>query len=295
MEKSVLSRFQGGLLGSMMAETLIKNNPLQTGNKLQEIRFHFLNRFRVANLDEREWMNFYSDEMFPCQNTLSSSEMALVTLPLALLFYDNPILFKEILEKIGAIWLEPKEVIEDVLIWGKAIAYLLQGKPATNNFIARILELEEKLSTPLIEDLKVIQKLLPSQTGLEQVKSILSRSNNGSRAIAYTLYYFSYTPEDFPLTVKRAVSQTTSSVQITAALTGAMAGVYNSYSGIPVSWRLALKQNLDAEEIFQYAKRLFAWWCGVYLPEKTDLDLTVPCYSTRVIQIRPQLKIISQK
>ncbi|NEP59135.1 MAG: ADP-ribosylglycohydrolase family protein, partial [Symploca sp. SIO2G7] len=68
--------------------------------------------------------------------------------------------------------------------------------------------------------------------------------------------------------VNRAV-RTCHQPQITAALTGALSGAYNSIIDIPVSWRLAAQRIKTSWENWQLAESLFAVWLGVYQPSVT--------------------------
>ncbi|MBR8828307.1 MAG: ADP-ribosylglycohydrolase family protein [Gomphosphaeria aponina SAG 52.96 = DSM 107014] len=287
MQNSLLSRFHGGIVGSIIATSGKKDGPMSQGGLLGS---HFLSLISAGKLDGGEWVNLIPDEMQHWQKTLSSSETALATVPIAIFFHENSVLLTEMLAKAAAIWLGPTELGEDVIIWGKAIASALQGK---SNFMTQLIADLATFSTPLREQLELVENLLVSQTGLEQARSILRSSKKESQTeIALALYCFGYTPENFGLAVLRALNTKRESM-IVAALTGAIAGFYNGYSGIPVSWRLPSSTN--SAQSYQMTKKLFALWSGVYFPETTELPPTIACSSPGVIQKRACLKIISQK
>ncbi|MGL5877062.1 MAG: hypothetical protein ACRC2V_04650, partial [Xenococcaceae cyanobacterium] len=76
----------------------------------------------------------------------------------------------------------------------------------------------------------------------------------------------------------------------TAALTGALAGVYNSISGIPLTWILTCDRDVERQ-----ATKLFASWAGI-ASARANSSLEIEAIAaTSLIQPRSSLKIISQK
>ncbi|MGK7877829.1 MAG: ADP-ribosylglycohydrolase family protein [Xenococcaceae cyanobacterium] len=299
MRYSLLSRFQGGLLGSIIGETLVSNYPgqdekLSNWSKIGISATESL--IGSGKIDRTDWQQIcHRQKVFEdFKNTANSTEVALATLPVAIFFHESPSLLREQLQHLREIWQHSAEASEDVLIWWYAIALALREKLHASQFITQILDHLEQRSTSLVQQLEQVQTFLAQGTPLEQVVPQLSRQGKPSQtAIALAFYCFGYTPEDFRLCVTRA-AQGGCQPQITAALTGALAGVYNSFCGIPVCWRLASQEHRLYRDSYQRAKRLFAVWSGVCEPGISHLPESAAVASPGVIQPRTSLKIISQ-
>ncbi len=306
MRYSLLSRFQGGLLGSILGELWSSNFLRQDWRSLPNQKLSPWSEIgictaesliRSGKLDPSDWQHIpHCQEVFlDLKNTASSSEAALAILPIALFFHESPSLLREKLEQAAAIWQHSREGSENILVWGYAIALALKEKLDPSQFIAQILDHLGIVETSIGQQLVKVQTFLARGTGLEQVVAQLSRQGKPSQtAIALALYCFGYTPEDFRLCVTRA-ARTGYQPRRTAALTGALAGVYNSFSGIPACWRLASQRHQIGKETYQRAKRLFAVWSGVYEPDSIDLPQSAAVASPLIIQPRSSLKMISQK
>ena len=103
--------------------------------------------------------------------------------------------------------------------------------------------------------------------------------------IALAFYCFLSTPENFRLAVSRA-TRTSYQPHLTTALTGALAGAYNSIIGIPVSWRLTANRISQGTQRLSLAKRLIEVWAGVYDVSVLTQDQPLAVAAPRVIQPR---------
>ncbi|MBD0347400.1 MAG: ADP-ribosylglycohydrolase family protein, partial [Coleofasciculus sp. Co-bin14] len=169
------------------------------------------------------------------------------------------------------LWQQEPNISEGALAVAFAIALALTEKLNVTTLIPQTLAYLEISQTPLVHQLEQVQTLLEQGAGLDRTLTQLHRevqrpgtpSSRPYIPIALAFYCFLSTPEDFRLCVSRAV-RTGHQSQITAALTGALAGVYNSIIGIPVSWRLAADRMSNTVGGLQQADRLLAVWSGVY-------------------------------
>lgn len=297
MRYSLLSRFRGGLIGSLIGELWVsfspagatlpykEQNPLN-GSRIGIAAIEHL--IRYGRLKQQNWQEICDLEpnIEALRHNCDMGQIARLALPLILYFHDNFSLLRQNLEEAKEFWQQSDRDWECLLLWAQAIALVLREKPSPNYSFAKLLSALSLENSPLLSQLNLIEQFLANGTGLERVVSELSRMGKPDRTtIALALYCFSSTPEDFRLSVMRAI-QTNYQSATTAALTGTLAGVYNSYSSIPLSWRLASCKNTTISETQLSAQRLFALWCGVYEPEINYLTSYSAVASPNIIQPR---------
>lgn len=289
MRYSLLSRFQGALLGSAVERFSIArttSNPLQLienpspWSDMQYCAAESL--IECGNLNPADWLERIRrrrQEVLSLQHAVSSSEVALATLPIALYFHEDIDLLQSHLLEAATLWQAPDESTAILLAWGVAIALALGEKLDSRSILSQ-------LSTELTETLQHLQHLINQGVGLVQIPRQL---NTPATPLLLALYCFAATPEDFPLCVARAL-QIGDSAQTTAALVGALAGGYSSLNGIPLPWR-----NVPhSESLKRQAAQLFASWSGAYRPRrKIPDDRAIAAAGT--IQPRSRLRIISQR
>jgi ADP-ribosylglycohydrolase len=283
LQHSLLNRFQGSLLGSFLGETL-PIDPLKRGesrgNRLE------INAIALAS-DGTDFLDG--------KNPTNSAEAALAMLKALLFYHDSESLRQERLAHFVAQGRHSDWVLEDVLIWGSAIALALRGTSAPDCWIEQILSRYQTAQTPSIEQLALVRDFLERGTSLQQAIAQMARQIKSKQmAIAIALYCFLSTPDDFRLSLMRAM-QAGKEATVVAALTGALAGAYNSFSGIPIGWRIALGKHSIGQQRLQEATELFAVWSGAYRLNSSPLLESAAVASPLVMQPRPSLKIISQE
>lgn len=317
MRYSLLSRFQGALLGSWVGELLSSGGDFRrvlskatlTPPKPEDAQPARMlsdwsqiaacgseSLIRRGRLDLEDWV-LYSGMTQPSllllKNTASSSEAAVATLPMALFFHDDEVKLQQQLLQAAAVWQHDFEASEGVLAVAYAIAFALKEKLDGATLIPRIIERLGTPQTPFAQQLERIQTLLEQGAGLDATLIQLRRDTqqaNASLARSYTsialaFYCFLNTPEDFRLCVDRAV-RTGYQPQTTAALAGALSGVYNSIIGIPVGWRLAASRISTGVKSLQLADDLLSVWSGVYDISDIDCYPSVAVAAPHVIQPR---------
>ena len=275
MRYSLLSRFQGGSLGSLIGENCATQTPKlsiwsQIAIKITE------KLIRSGQLTIADW-----EQLSQINKTATSSEAALATLPVILFFHESPSLLIEQLQQ-ATVWLHPSASRTELFIWGAAIALALRERLQPAQFVSQLIHLGS-VESPLVQQLEEIQGLIAHGIGLSQIGCRYS-------PLLKAFYYFGFTPEDFRLSVERAVHS--DKAPLTTALTGALAGVYNSLSGIPIEWRLGDRHPAISHSL-QQSQRLFNMWSGAYAPEA--IPSTAAIASVLVMQKRSSLKILSQE
>lgn len=322
MRYSLLSRFRGALLGSLLGEMLGNDScrksadegfwltsPTRGENQIAQTKaISFLpsdwsqiatcgteSLIDCGGLDLEDWVRHTSQKQASfalLKATASSNEAAVATLPIALFFHEDQIKLRQQLLKAG-IWQRESQDCEGILAVGYAIALALTEKLDCTTLIPQTLAYLGTTQSPLVQQLQQVQTLIKQGAGLDTTITQLRREAQCRResapcphtSIALAFYCFLSTPEDFRLCVSRAV-RISRYHQITATLTGAIAGAYNSTIGIPVGWRLALNRSSSGIERLQLADRLLAVWSGVYDSSSPESCQWVAVAAPRVIQPR---------
>jgi len=288
MLHSLLSRFSGGLVGQLIGESVLSNDRQPNSNLAQALKLNQSITESLINYGKIDWDNICIDEEIirDWQDNVNSGEAAIATFPIALFFHESPDILAEVLEEAGEILPNP-EVRSHVLLWLNIIALALREQLDVNKLIPQILNQKIGETTALQPQLEEVQILLKSPRGLQQVVTHLSRQYKWSGiTIALAIYCFSCTPEDFRLCVLRAMRIGGTKAGTIVALTGALAGVYNGISAIPVTWRLKTKKEAMTNNVSEQVEKLFAVWAGVYDPHHLRLPPTVAVASPMVIQPR---------
>ncbi len=312
MEHPLLSRFKGGLLGSYLGEGLgrsYQRNP-SGQNWLNFPQDHLLEWSRISTCTLESLVKFgsfthdaYLEEMCFAESSLlnlknkaNSAELAVATLPIALFFHEISNLQRANLTKSAQIWAKDGYDHQSMLIWSYSLSLALKEKLNPVNLISQIISYCRGIETPLIRQLEQVEIFISQGLPLQQVVTCLSREGQKNYTpIALAFYCFLATPANFRLGVLRAV-QTGYYPTLTAALTGALGGVYNSFSGIPSRWRLVIKKHLTSQKIASLATKLFSVWSGVeQLNDNHKLLNIAAVASPKILQSRPQLRIISQE
>ena len=304
MRYSLLSRFRGVLLGSLIGDAL--TTEIQPSAPFPDIQQP--DWYNILHYQSSEWSDKLRqvcltlnesrqlDRQTRLPKSWSSGEAAYLALPIILFYHENYSLLQQQIRDIAQYWQWSTEVLEDVLIWGYIVALILREKLDTRNIIGQLLAGVGAKKTPLFQQLKQLESWLSASLSREQVGQQLSNQAQEC-SIPLSLYCFSSTPEDFYLSIYRA-TQYQAQAKITAMLTGALTGGYNSIMGIPTAWRKLSYQNRWYREIDQQGKILFANWSGVY-SQKQKLDegkiKQKAVAAPGTIQTRSSLIVISQQ
>jgi hypothetical protein len=297
MRYRLVSRFQSIWLGSIIGESLSNPSNLSEGLKIRQYQPETWLKYReplALSLIERQKSRLeVFNSLHPGEYMGRSDRAVLLLLPLIIFYADDLILFRQIVSQSNSYLNLKVENIEDILVWVYTVTLALREKLKTNCLIEQIVSGVEIEQTSLIEKLKVVQNGLRQSKPLNKVVKELSSLGNPSQvAIALSLYCFASTPENFELAVGRAI-QTKYQIQTTVPLTGALAGTYNSLTGIPVKWRIYGNCNQAYRQAMFVATELFKIWSGIYSAPNNKSFVDTVAFP-RTIQPRSTLKIISQ-
>ncbi len=306
MKYSLLNRFRGVLLGSILGE--MKGSQYLDQNRLEvlqvklgaeiatnievniQLPWNYLavscaqSLISCGKLDLEDLVR-HNSYLLPENMSVSCSEAAIATLPVSLFFHEHEVTRQQKLTLASSILMGDCDNSLGVLAVGDAIAQALTEKLHPISLIPQILTYLDDAQTPFTQQLSIVQTELTQGAGLEKVVNQLCRNGSHSTTpIALAFYCFLSTPQDFRLSVLRAL-RTNYHPQTTAALTGALSGAYNSLVGIPLGWRIVCDRN-NKLEVIQLAERLLAVWSGVYDTSTTYDSDQVAIAAPRVIQPR---------
>ncbi|NEO27038.1 MAG: hypothetical protein F6K03_09115 [Kamptonema sp. SIO4C4] len=293
MHYSLLSRFQGGLLGGQIAGSL-GETPVADAfpwSRLQQTAIAVL--CRTGQLACHDWLAEIAQQdatVLHQQHQGNSAEVALGLFPLCLFFHDNLAALREMLVKGATIWLHPDESLDLLLLWGESVARSLQIPPNAIPMKTFLYPPKDFLrnSKKIVSEIHNLQQ---QEKGLIQVvRGFSALATTGETAIALALYCFSDTPNHFALCLRRA-AQTQPYANLTTPLTGMIAGTYNGVHSLSLVRRHLPKRSVT----LQAAQQLFQAWSGVYAPTTETALAQTAIAASGQIQPRSSLSLLSQR
>jgi ADP-ribosylglycohydrolase len=282
MPYSLLSRFQGVLWGTALAQNAInhlqlENSPvrrqaidpvLRSDCPLPEAIVAALIQHGQSGIDivSKELRSRRdSKRVSPLEREL---EPWIAVVPIVLFFHEDDAKLRHNIGKLATALQLPSTFIDRASVVAYAIACALQGIldpatliPQTRDYLQSI-----KTESVLGEQLATVQTLLDRGASLEHTRIVFTRQQSAHSehltdeqiAIALAFYCFLSTPEDFRLSLLRS-RQLQPYTQLITVITAAFSGAYNTQIGIPIEWRMATD-----DQIQQLAVRFYAAWSGVY-------------------------------
>ncbi|MEA5536200.1 hypothetical protein [Crocosphaera sp. XPORK-15E] len=284
---SLFSRFQGGLLGNLIGETLINREKSQFWWRVMSEKV-MMKLIEKGEITSEDWA-----VISPENPSLSSGELILGIFPLMLLFYDAPYQFQQQLEPLINLWNIPSETVKEIIFFYDLLGEILTEK-LTKNSPLNLLDIAAKVPLSWETSLQKIQEFLDKGTPLTEVSRYFRQKMSPEKTIIpLSLYCFSRTPNNFRLSVLQGIK---TGYPLISTLTGTLSGAYNSVLGIPIAWRLAQQIDRDCPLSYQQIFTLWEIWAGVdkvargeTMGDKTAVN------SPGVMQQRPPLMLISQK
>jgi hypothetical protein len=276
MIPSLQSRFKGAIIGALIAQYQLNNN--QKINDYSWDNSPYLH-FTIAGLksiinqkqfDLKSWqLNLANTGYFwEKKQKCSSSQTAIITLPICLFCYENFTELKENLLEVIKLCQNPDLPSENVLIWANVIKMILDNKFQPNYFIEQIIINLEIKESYLVNLLTQIQVFIREKTPLFVVSSYLQRNcESNFQGIAQSFYGFATLPNNFSLGVQRAM-QTTCQPELTTILTAILLGLYLGYDHLPLIDLLGVKQLSLGKELEKLSDELFAIWGGCYSTQR---------------------------
>ena len=264
MEHSLLSQFQGSLLGislglssRLLTDELAATAVVGSDRQLEshtDLLNHQLNLIlswtnslvshqrMVLQAWQQVWQNYY--DLTPGENKANASPQFLgeiAALPMMLLLHDNSDRLRQQLQTLSQCWqVQSYDTTVELLAFGQIITELLTPSTHLNQLIPNILT-HIPIESQLAQQLTQVQSLLQQKTSLTTVISQLkphSPKHEGfSSSLALAIYCFLSTPRAFSLSVQRAMRIYPDS-NLIPGIVGALSGTYNGLVGIPMTWQL---------------------------------------------------------
>jgi hypothetical protein len=284
MKVSLFNRFQGCLYGSILTP--------QTEDS--EAVFFLHSSILLETIDILGYSDSISLEKWQCLTQNNPREFSLALIPLSLFRHDYLTSLQSELALLSENQLLSPDDALALFCWGHVLSLILREKLPSKNKVEFCLSSLQAFiqGTVLEKDLIGIKQAIQKGYSLDRVTQNLESSNLSS-AIALSLYFFLDTPEQFDLSLKRAALI---NYPLVLSFTGALAGAYHGFTGIPLAWRFVPTELAFPDRIRQF----WGQWSGV-LPENTLPFSTAiaerHCViaSPLVIQRRPNVPLISQE
>lgn len=262
----------------------------------------------ASNLNSTQVDSNHEAEKIELSNLLSYSHHPLFLLPLMFFAGDDRVLLTEIMKKHNLKFSSlgektATEIDNSLLIWNYLLSLILNSECEPwqldlNLLVEKTVKELDVGEARLIKQLKLVALAIKNGTSLHSLSEKLSSNDNYHTAIALSWYCFITTPQDFKISILRAVNVKEKSARFTAALTGTLSGAYNGVAGIPWNWRARISQSSNYLLENQTVLKLFQAWLGVYsINNNQELYNHRYCAvaTPQKIQLRKRLKIISQK
>jgi len=263
MRYSLVSRFQGALVGTVLGERARAggDRPLKgeqrSGLQAQPEPISAiadrLTRGAQALVEGRTvipdvWRSLLAEPL-PGENEPPSAALAIaLALPVFLVFHGSPYERTSALEAIAAARPDP-EFLAGATVWLEAIALGLTERLEPSTLLAHGLEAlpdspDSASLAPLRQALNQAQICLSTQKPLNQTERALTALNLGptdgtAKAIALAAAHFLSAPDNPALLLGR-LQPPTADPRAVGALAGGLSGLYNGLSGLPILSRLAL-------------------------------------------------------
>lgn len=295
MKKTVLERLKGGLIGCLIGEQLSYSSNIFQGDKFPKIHLAVWSQLQwqiIENLIINYGCGFkeeIKDKINNLEQLNSSPKLALATLGLNFYCHESLTLWQEQLQQIAPEDEQFKSMKLDLMIYAQAINLILTEKVKPQFFLEQLLEKISQFQTPLTEKLILInqaQKKVESSTTI--IKKIQSVSPVENDPLAMAIYYFSDTMENIEISLTRA-KQCSINPLITTSLTGSLAGLYHGWYGLPLQWRLMIKQQAVYSTCEHLCQQLFLLWAGAYDPQNLSthhFNSSIPVALPQIIQSR---------
>ena len=171
MRYSLLSRFQGGLLGSEIADLLTNSNDRESGLASRLLSFWL----ESECLEGVDWREIYQKQRISGEkyDKINQSKLAVLLLPLVLFFHDSPHRLETQLRLFLNAWEMSQDSWPELLLWGHIISLTLQDRLQPNRLIPQLLE----ISTPLKPQLEQLQYSLEQNLPLAQAIAEIGRAH----------------------------------------------------------------------------------------------------------------------
>ena len=262
MQHLLSTRFHGGLIGGniiYITPQQIAPNQL-TIDTTPAIMAGIASLIRCGGFDDQDWLQ--------STNVAKNPERAILAmLPLMLFFHEDRPKLREIIINVSQSWELDWETCTSAVAIGYIISRSISETFSPSAILSQLLDEMTNLHPLLFQQLSTIDRLLEQSSSLYQVtQRSISATHPIITPTVLAIYCFLCTPEDFSLAIRRA-HQIEDRSPLICALTGILAGVQNSSTGIPLNGLLATPQR---EQWLTAAENLLNLWAGVYHPDRAS-------------------------
>jgi ADP-ribosylglycohydrolase len=280
MEHLLLTRFQGALIGGNIIyldrhqiapnQLIIDLSPVLIGgiNSLID----------RGKFEPQDW----SERVLP--DRTNSAQAIVAMLPLMLFFHDDRVKLRAVLIDVSHGWQLDWETCSSAVAIGYIISRSLTESFDLSTIIAQLLDEMTNLHPLVFQELSTLDRLLAGASSLHQVTDKSATIEHPIvRSTIQAIYCVLSTPEDFSVATRR-VARLEDRSPLSSALTGILAGAYNSLTGIPLNGYIATQER---SQWLLLAESLLNSWAGFYrkqgsLPSTHPLAVAAP----QVIQRR---------
>ncbi|MCT7996897.1 ADP-ribosylglycohydrolase family protein [Laspinema olomoucense] len=274
MRYSVLSRFQGTLLGANIGYS-IGNGVISLSGPLLEVRprpgdEEYLvasakNLIQNGGFDSSSWCEAVASVSQQSEGiefpAILGADRLMAVVPVLLFYHEHLEFLRTNLYQISELLSIPVAERDGLLALGYALAATLTERLNPHSLIGETIAYLQDTSSPLIPQLATVETLLAQGVSLERVREQVAQTEGpGSLPFALGFYCLLSTLEDFQLSISRA-TRTGSQAPVTTVITGILSGAYNSIPGIPWTGQ---QGPLQTDKMFHLGDRLLATWSGVY-------------------------------
>ncbi|MBV9388094.1 MAG: ADP-ribosylglycohydrolase family protein, partial [Chroococcidiopsidaceae cyanobacterium CP_BM_ER_R8_30] len=275
---SLLSRFRGCWLGAALGGSYYPSDSLQIVICYRLAVLGAESLIELGKFEPEDWCVRFSGEFpnFNTKDSVFSGEALIASIPVALFYHEDEVKLRQNL--LALVKILPESIGQDgVLAMGYAIAQSLKEKLNPATLIPKIISFL-KAPSQLTQDLALVQACLEQGSSLRIIATQI-QGTQLSHSLALALYCFLSTVEDYRLSVLRA-TQIGIQSQITATLTGALSGSYNSTVGIPSPLQMVASRSDTAladwgmnttTQMLKLADKLLAVWSGAYSNQQSSV------------------------
>jgi hypothetical protein len=286
MQKSLITKLQGGLAGMYIAQKVRMSPSEPDGPTEESFRQQQKNAFKnyallcgasVESIIHCRSVNI-EDWMVATNRLLEGDGHGIAITPIAMYLHDDVPLLQTTLSTIGDRYRLDRITVDSLLFLGTAIAYLLNEQATPETLVPKVLESLPTSDNRLTDQLRLIQECsireYPSygiegaqpSTISDLIATIARRQQPFILPVAMATYCFLCTPNNYKLAVQRS-AQIPRQPFVTLAMTGILLGTHNGLTTIPASWYAEGMRGAD--QLLQSAERLLSTWSGVYQPGRS--------------------------
>jgi hypothetical protein len=278
MQKSLITKLQGGLAGMYIAQKVRMSPSEPAGPTEESFRQQQKNAFKnyallcgasVESIIHCRSVNI-EDWMVATNRLLEGDGHGIAITPIAMYLHDDVPLLQTTLSTIGDRYRLDRITVDSLLFLGTAIAYLLNEQATPETLVPKVLESLPTSDNRLTDQLRLIQECsiegAQPSTISDLIATIARRQQPFILPVAMATYCFLCTPNNYKLAVQRS-AQIPRQPFVTLAMTGILLGTHNGLTTIPASWYAEGMRGAD--QLLQSAERLLSTWSGVYQPGRS--------------------------